>query len=450
MSDHNAQRSPGPSHPPTTPSPPPHHARLPPPPPPSRSHCGGGPLQHHWAPFNNRPRLATISDEGSIFPALAQLVSAYPHTVEVTGSSPVPPTRTEVSPQSVLGLRAGGRQCGPFQPSQNGQCRFVGDEGESCTCPSSCPPAPPAHGLRSGFRRARQRRRGSGAFAFPSPPMPPSQARSHADPSRMPARICLSGTDGRDPDAQFASFAPPPFARTNDCKSNRRSRFRVFRPERQPLRPRGRSGRPGRVQQYAIVEDCGLPDLQVWDAPQVNIQDLPQEALQFLLASRYCEVDSELKEIAWRLFSQTKPGWPRVQAVCDFVHEHIHFDYQQARANRTAQDVFRERAGVCRDYMHLAITFCRCLNVPARYCTGYLGDIGVPEAPYPMDFGAWFEAFLGGQWYAFDARNNVPRIGRVLMAHGRDAADVALTTTFGVNQLKSFQVWTHEVATNSS
>ncbi len=200
----------------------------------------------------------------------------------------------------------------------------------------------------------------------------------------------------------------------------------------------------------AVVEDCGLPDLQVWDAPQVNVQDLPQEALQFLLASRYCEVDSELKEIAWRLFSQTRPGWARVQAVCDFVHEHIRFDYQQARANRTAQDVFRERAGVCRDYMHLAITFCRCLNVPARYCTGYLGDIGVPEAPYPMDFSAWFEAFLGGQWYAFDARNNVPRIGRVLMARGRDAADVALTTTFGVNQLKSFQVWTHEVAAISN
>jgi transglutaminase-like putative cysteine protease len=203
----------------------------------------------------------------------------------------------------------------------------------------------------------------------------------------------------------------------------------------------------GRVRFYndAVVEDCGLPDLQVPDAPQTNVQDLPQEVLQFLIASRYCEVDSELKEIAWTRFSGTRPGWPRVQAVCDYVHRHIQFDYLRARSNRTALEVYRERAGVCRDYMHLAITFCRCLNIPARYCTGYLGDIGVPPAASPMDFSAWFEAFLGGQWYTFDARNNVPRIGRVLMARGRDAADVALTTTFGVNQLTSFQVRTDEV-----
>jgi transglutaminase-like putative cysteine protease len=199
----------------------------------------------------------------------------------------------------------------------------------------------------------------------------------------------------------------------------------------------------------AIVDDCGLPDLQMWNAPQSNVQDLPPEVIQFLLGSRYCEVDSELKEIAWSLFSNTPPGWPRVQAICDYVHRHIRFDYQQARANRTALDIYRERAGVCRDYMHLAITFCRCMNVPARYCTGYLGDIGVPIAPYPMDFSAWFEAHLGGQWYAFDARNNTPRIGRVLMARGRDAADVAMTTTFGVNQLQSFQVWTDEVQLDS-
>lgn len=199
----------------------------------------------------------------------------------------------------------------------------------------------------------------------------------------------------------------------------------------------------------AIVEDCGLPDLQAFGALQVNVQDLPQETLQFLLPSRYCEVDTELKDTAWSLFSHTTPGWPRVQAVCDFVHSHVRFDYQQARPNRTALEVYRERVGVCRDYMHLAITFCRCLNVPARYCTGYLGDIGVPLAPYPMDFSAWFEAFLGGQWYAFDARNNVPRIGRVLMARGRDAADVAITTTFGANQLQSFRVWTEEVAAGS-
>lgn len=195
----------------------------------------------------------------------------------------------------------------------------------------------------------------------------------------------------------------------------------------------------------AIVEDCGLPDLQAPSAEQCNVQDLPYEVLQFLLASRYCEVDSELKDFAWSRFAGTRPGWPRVQAVCDFVHQYLRFDYMRARANRTALEAYRERVGVCRDYMHLAITFCRALNVPARYCTGYLGDIGVPVAPYPMDFSAWFEAYLGGQWYAFDARNNTPRIGRVLMARGRDAADVAITTTFGVNRLHSFKVWTYDV-----
>ena len=195
----------------------------------------------------------------------------------------------------------------------------------------------------------------------------------------------------------------------------------------------------------AVVDDCGLPDLQVENAPQINVQDLPQEVLPFLLASRYCEVDSELKETAWAMFSGIQAGWPRVQAVCDFAHRQIRFDYQQARATRTALDAYRERVGVCRDYMHLAITLCRCLNVPARYCTGYLGDIGVPPSADPMDFSAWFEAFLGGQWYTFDARNNIPRIGRVLMARGRDAADVAMTTTFGVNQLQSFRVWTDDI-----
>jgi transglutaminase-like putative cysteine protease len=199
----------------------------------------------------------------------------------------------------------------------------------------------------------------------------------------------------------------------------------------------------------AIVEDCGLPDLQVWTAPQHNVQDLPSEVLTYLLASRYCEVDTDLKEIAWKLFSNTPFGWPRVQAICNFVQQHIRFDYLRARANRTAREVYYERAGVCRDYMHLAITFCRSMNIPARYCTGYLGDIGVPLAPYPMDFSAWFEAYLGGQWYTFDARNNTPRIGRVLMARGRDAADVALTTTFGMNTLQSFKVWTNEVAVDA-
>ena len=195
----------------------------------------------------------------------------------------------------------------------------------------------------------------------------------------------------------------------------------------------------------ALVEDCGLPDLQVPHATAAEVQDLPHEVMLYLLPSRYCEVDSELKDLAWTLFKRTQPGWSRVQAICDFVHQHIRFDYMKARANRTALEVYRERVGVCRDFMHLAITFCRNCNIPARYCTGYLGDIGVPPAASPMDFSAWFEAYLGGQWYAFDARNNVPRIGRVLMARGRDAADVALTTTFGENQLQVFNVWTDEV-----
>lgn len=195
----------------------------------------------------------------------------------------------------------------------------------------------------------------------------------------------------------------------------------------------------------AVVEDCGLPDIQAPLAAQAEVQDLPHETLLYLLASRYCEVDSELKDLAWSHFGRTPPGWPRVQAICGFVHRHIRFDYMKARANRTALEVYRERVGVCRDFMHLAITFCRNCNIPARYCTGYLGDIGVPRADSPMDFSAWFEAYLGGQWYAFDARNNVPRIGRVLMARGRDAADVAITTTFGENKLSSFRVWTDEV-----
>lgn len=195
----------------------------------------------------------------------------------------------------------------------------------------------------------------------------------------------------------------------------------------------------------ALVEDCGLPDLQAPQAMQAQVQDLPSDVLLYLLASRYCEVDSELKDLAWSLFGTTPPGWPRVQAICDFVHNHIRFDYSQARANRTALEAYREQVGVCRDYMHLAVTFCRNCNIPARYCTGYLGDIGVPPNAAPMDFSAWFEVYLGGQWYAFDARNNIPRIGRVLMARGRDAADVALTTTFGTNELKSFRVWADDV-----
>jgi transglutaminase-like putative cysteine protease len=195
----------------------------------------------------------------------------------------------------------------------------------------------------------------------------------------------------------------------------------------------------------AIVEDDGQPDPQVWMARQHPVQELPHEALHFLLASRYCEIDSELKDIAWATFGQLPAGWPLVQGICNFVHAHVRFDYQLARANRTALEVYRERVGVCRDFMHLAIAFCRSLNVPARYCTGYLGDIGVPPAAAPMDFSAWFEVYLDGRWFPFDARNNTPRIGRILIARGRDAADVAITTSFGLNQLLSFVVRTDEV-----
>jgi transglutaminase-like putative cysteine protease len=206
----------------------------------------------------------------------------------------------------------------------------------------------------------------------------------------------------------------------------------------------------GRVRLAAdgVVRDSGLPDPVVASATQHAVEDLPADTLVYLLGSRYCETD-RLSEIAWKQFGKTPLGWARVQAICDFVHNHIRFDYMQARANRTALDAFRERVGVCRDFMHLAITFCRTMNIPARYATGYLGDIGVPPDPNPMDFSAWFEAYLGGQWWAFDARHNQPRIGRVLMAQGRDAADVALTTTFGGNHLASFKVWTEEVSVNS-
>jgi transglutaminase-like putative cysteine protease len=200
-----------------------------------------------------------------------------------------------------------------------------------------------------------------------------------------------------------------------------------------------------RLSADAIVNDTGEPDRVVPSAHQHPVESLPEETLVFLLGSRYCETD-RLSETAWKLFGQTPPGWARVQAVCDFVHHHISFGYPHARPTRTAWEAFEERRGVCRDYAHLAVTFCRCLNFPARYCTGYLGDIGVPSSPDPMDFSAWFEVYLGGAWYTFDARNNVPRIGRVLIARGRDAADVPISHTFGPNTLKSFRVWTDEVS----
>lgn len=194
-----------------------------------------------------------------------------------------------------------------------------------------------------------------------------------------------------------------------------------------------------------IVRDSGVPDIVAWSAPQQAVEDLPAETISFLLGSRYCETD-RLSDIAWQLFGNGPMGWGRVQAVCDFVHRHIAFGYQYARPTKTAWEAFNEGNGVCRDYAHLAIAFCRALNIPARYCTGYLGDIGVPPVDAPMDFAGWFEAYLGGRWYTFDARNNTPRIGRVLIGRGRDAADVPITHTFGANTLASFRVWTDLVA----
>lgn len=199
-----------------------------------------------------------------------------------------------------------------------------------------------------------------------------------------------------------------------------------------------------RLSTDAMVNDSGLPDVVVPDARQTPVTALPDDALVFLLGSRYCETD-RLSEIAWRLFAHTPPGWARVQAICDYVHNHITFGYEHARMTRSAFEAYHDKTGVCRDYAHLAVAFCRCMNIPARYCTGYLGDIGTPKPWGTMDFAAWFEAYLDGTWYTFDARNNTPRIGRVLLARGRDASDVAIATTFGPNTLKHFLVRTDEV-----
>jgi transglutaminase-like putative cysteine protease len=197
------------------------------------------------------------------------------------------------------------------------------------------------------------------------------------------------------------------------------------------------------------IYDSGKPDEVVPHARQHPIEELPDDALVFLLGSRYCDTQS-LSDFAWQAFGATKPGWARVQAICDFVHNHIKFGYSYARADRTASDAHRERVGVCRDFAHLAITLCRCMNIPARYCTGYLGDIGVPPDTAPMDFSAWFQVFLDGRWLTFDARHNRPRIGRILIAYGRDAADVAISTSFGSSELTGFKVITDEVASQNN
>lgn len=197
---------------------------------------------------------------------------------------------------------------------------------------------------------------------------------------------------------------------------------------------------PGRLTLSAdfIIRDSGLIDEYAPEAVQHAVSDLPNDVMIYLLGSRYCETD-RLSDLAWSMFGKGPPGWARVQAVTDYVHNHITFGYDKARADKTAYDAWQEGAGVCRDYAHLAIALCRCLNIPARYCTGYMGDIGVPVVGV-MDFSAWFEVYLGGRWYAFDARNNMPRMARVLIARGRDAVDVPIAFTFGVANLVGFDV----------
>jgi transglutaminase-like putative cysteine protease len=198
-----------------------------------------------------------------------------------------------------------------------------------------------------------------------------------------------------------------------------------------------------------LIEDSGRPDAVVFGAEQWPLGDLPDEALMYLLGSRYCDTQ-KLTDLAWSLFGPINGGWQRVQAICDYVHHRIEFGYHHARNDRIASEGHEERRGVCRDFAHLAVTLCRCMNIPARYCTGYLGDIGVPKDPAPMDFSAWFEAFVGGRWYTFDARHNHPRIGRILVARGRDAADVAISTTFGNAALARFNIVTDEVFEDSN
>jgi transglutaminase-like putative cysteine protease len=192
-----------------------------------------------------------------------------------------------------------------------------------------------------------------------------------------------------------------------------------------------------------IITDRGLPDDVAPGARQWPIDELPDAVLLYLMGSRYCDTQ-RLSDLAWSLFGGVPEGWTRVQAICDYVHDRIEFGYHHARCDRTASEGHAERIGVCRDFAHLAVTLCRCMNIPARYCTGYLGDIGVPPDPAPMDFSAWFEVFLDGRWFTFDARHNHPRIGRVVIARGRDAADVAISTAFGPTQLARFAVTTEE------
>jgi transglutaminase-like putative cysteine protease len=254
-------------------------------------------------------------------------------------------------------------------------------------------------------------------------------------PQPTPMLLCLTVHPSRQPDLvapQTLSFSPFVEARDYvDAFGNICTRI---------VAPAGRT----RISTLFEIEDGGRPDEADWNARQHPVEELPDDVLVYLLGSRYCDTD-RLGDFAWSRFGNTPPGRARVQAVCDFVHDHIRFDYQRADSTRTASMALEGGVGVCRDFAHLAVALCRCLNIPARYCTGYLGDIGVPPAPDPMDFSGWFEVWLGGRWYTFDARHNKPRIGRVLIATGRDATDVAISTSFGAAMLTSFSVITDEV-----
>jgi transglutaminase-like putative cysteine protease len=241
-------------------------------------------------------------------------------------------------------------------------------------------------------------------------------------PSRVPD-LSEPDTLVLDPPAEVDCY--------NDTFGNRCCRF---------LAPAGNV----RLSNSTLIYDTGLPDAVNLQAREVPVQNLPVDVLRYLLNSRYCEVD-RMSHIATELFGGVAPGWNRVQTVCSWVHDKVTFGYEFAKPTKTALDVFTERHGVCRDFQHLAVTMCRALNIPARYVTGYLGDIGVPASPTPMDFSAWFEVYLEDRWWTFDARHNQPRIGRVLIAAGRDASDVAITTSFGMAYLKQFVVVTEEV-----
>ena len=199
-----------------------------------------------------------------------------------------------------------------------------------------------------------------------------------------------------------------------------------------------------KIKTTGLVNDTGRLDAFVPDAQQIAVENLPEDTLIFLRGSRYCETDL-LSNVAWQLFGWSQRGWPLVQAICDYVHNHISFDYQMARSTRTAWEAYNEKTGVCRDFAHLAVTFCRALNIPARYAFGYLPDIGVPVAPEPMDFAGWMEVFLDGEWWTFDPRNDQRRLGRALVARGRDALDVAMISTYGGPELTAMTVWADEV-----